>query len=38
LFFGPAANRKCSAPGTLSHDPGQGTFPDYNLPHGPADA
>ena len=38
LFFGRAANQKCSAHDTLSHDPGQGTFPDYNLPHGDADA
>ena len=37
LFFGPG-NQKCSAPGALSHNPGQGNFPEYVLPYGPADA
>jgi hypothetical protein len=30
MFFGPGP-QKCIA--GLSHDPGQGNFPDFNLPH-----
>jgi hypothetical protein len=32
LFFGPAANQKCIA-NSLGHNPGQGNFPDFNVPH-----
>jgi hypothetical protein len=38
LYYGPADPQKCAAPGALSHSPGQGRAPNYNLPHGDFDA
>jgi hypothetical protein len=32
MFFGPAANQHC-VKNPLSHNPGTGTFPEFNLQH-----